>query len=178
MSSGFNLVLLLNQTWVLSPTHSKVNLLSLGYSEGKCSIYCRYQARSPGQLVLKKPKLPEDFQGNVFKDMVRERDCGVCDQLVDILLIGWWWGNRESTSSTFWFQPVWSLRACGQHTVKFFHLLEVSVSAKQLKGFGSENYLSPWGGTKGPWLCLMAKLLLFCLAWLFSFLSAFSHFSD
>ena len=26
------------------------------------------------------------------------------------------------------------------------------------------------GGTKGPWPCLMAKLLLFCLAWLFSFL--------
>ena len=37
---------------------------------------------------------------------------------------------------------------------------------------------SPWGGTKGPWLCLMARVLLFCLAWLFSFLSAFSHFSD
>ena len=27
---------------------------------------------------------------------------------------------------------------------------------------------SPWGGAKGPWLCLIAKLL-FCLAWLFSF---------
>ena len=29
---------------------------------------------------------------------------------------------------------------------------------------------SPWGGTKCPWLCLKAKLLLICLAWLCSFL--------
>ena len=34
-----------------------------------------------------------------------------------------------------------------------------------------------WEGTKGPWLCLMAKLLLLGLLWLFSFVSAFSHFS-
>ena len=32
---------------------------------------------------------------------------------------------------------------------------------------------SPWGGTKGSWLCLMAKLLLFHLVWLFSFLLCF-----
>ena len=37
---------------------------------------------------------------------------------------------------------------------------------------------SPWGGTKGPWLCLVAELLLFSLVGLFSFASAFSHFSD
>ena len=34
---------------------------------------------------------------------------------------------------------------------------------------------SPWGGTEGPWLCLMAKVLEFFLAWWFSFLSPFSH---
>ena len=34
-------------------------------------------------------------------------------------------------------------------------------------------WLSPGGGTKGPWLCLVAKLLLFCLIWLFSL---FLHF--
>ena len=37
---------------------------------------------------------------------------------------------------------------------------------------------SPWRGTKGPWLCSMAKQLWFCLVWLFFFLSAFSQFSD
>ena len=36
----------------------------------------------------------------------------------------------------------------------------------------------PWEGTRGPWLCLMTKLLLFGLLWLFYFISAFSHFSD
>ena len=55
------------------------------------------------------------------------------DQLVDILLIGWWGGKWESASSTFWFHPAWGLRACGQHTVNFSHLVKVSVSAKQLK---------------------------------------------
>ena len=34
---------------------------------------------------------------------------------------------------------------------------------------------NPWGGTKSPWLCYMAKLLLFCFVWLLSFVSAFSH---
>ena len=28
---------------------------------------------------------------------------------------------------------------------------------------------SPWERTKGLWLCLMAKVLLFCLVWLFPF---------
>ena len=40
------------------------------------------------QLVLKRPELTEGFQGKVFKDRVRKRDCGVYDQLMDILLIG------------------------------------------------------------------------------------------
>ena len=36
---------------------------------------------------------------------------------------------------------------------------------------------SPWGGTKDPWLCLMAKLLLFGPVWLFSFAFVFLFFS-
>ena len=54
------------------------------------------------------------------------------DQLVDILLIGWWGGKWESASSTFWFQLVWVLHACGQRTFNFAHLVRVSLSAKQL----------------------------------------------
>ena len=42
------------------------------------------------QLVLKRPELPNGFQGQVFKDKVREVGGAVCDQLVDILLIGGW----------------------------------------------------------------------------------------
>ena len=44
--------------------------------EAKYNVYCRLQAGSPGQLVLKCPKHPEDFQGKVYKDRVRE---GACD---------------------------------------------------------------------------------------------------
>ena len=53
-----------------------------------------------------------DFKGNT-----RGEGHSVRDQLVDILLIGWWCSNKvifqESQSSTFWFQPVWCLCACG-----------------------------------------------------------------
>ena len=70
---------------------------------------------------------------------------GGCDQLVDIFLIDWWWEKWEWASSVFWFQLVWGVAAFKQHTVKFFLLVEVSVSAKQLKDIFT--YI-PWGGTK------------------------------
>ena len=49
----------------------------------------------------------------------------------------------ESQSSTFWFQLVWGLRACGQHTVNFFHLVGVLVSAQRLKVMAHEIIYSP-----------------------------------
>ena len=48
------------------------------------------------------------------------------DQLVTLLLIGWWGGNRglfqKSPSSAFWFQLVWGLRARGQDVIPILHL--------------------------------------------------------
>ena len=41
-------VLLLNQTWVYLPSHSKANLLTLGYGEGKCSIYYKAPGKKLG----------------------------------------------------------------------------------------------------------------------------------
>ena len=38
--------------------------------------------------MLRCPKHPEDFQGKVYKDRVREGACDTCDQFVDMLLIG------------------------------------------------------------------------------------------
>ena len=70
---------------------------------------------------------------------------GGCDQLVDIFLVDWWWDKWESASSVFWFQLVWGVPAFKQHAVKFFFLVEVSISAEQLKDFFT--YI-PWGGTK------------------------------
>ena len=59
----------------------------------------------------RRPELPDGFQVRVFKANIRGEPCRVRDQLVDLLLIGWWRGNRvmfqESQSSNFWFQLVW-----------------------------------------------------------------------
>ena len=41
-------VLLLNQTWVYLPSHSKADLLTLGYGEGKCSIYYKAPGKKLG----------------------------------------------------------------------------------------------------------------------------------
>ena len=41
----------------------------------------------PEEVVF--PELPGDFQGMVFKDRMKERCYGICDQFVDILLIDW-----------------------------------------------------------------------------------------
>ena len=60
------------------------------------------------------------------------------------LLINWWWGKRESASLTSWFQPVWDLHACGQHTIHFSYLVGISVSAKWLKNI----MCIPWWRTK------------------------------
>ena len=74
-----------------------------------------------------------------------EESCSVQDvghgQHVNTLLIGQWWSNGKSASSTFCFQLVWDLLLCGQQRVTFFHLLQVSMSAKQLKGHDWEPYL-------------------------------------
>ena len=47
-------------------------------------------SKEKGQLMLKRPKLPDSFGGRVFKDKIWGEGCRVCD----FLLIGWWWGNR------------------------------------------------------------------------------------
>ena len=79
------------------------------------------------------------------------------DQLLGILLTGWWWGKWESASSTFCFQSVWGLRACGQHTVNFSHLVGVSVSAQQLKDI--VMCIPCGGGARGAGPCPKAVLL-------------------
>ena len=66
----------------------------------KCDVGAKHQSKESRQLVLKSPELTKGFQGRVLKDKVRE-GCGVCDQLMDLFLIGWWWGNGESILSDF-----------------------------------------------------------------------------
>ena len=129
-----------------------------------------HQARNPGKLVLKRPWTPNGFQGKVFKDRVREGSCEVYDQLVDSLLTGWWWGNRESTSSIFWPQGSDVFMLVGLIQLTFFTWWGFQYLQNSSKYVAQNIIYSPRGGTKGPWLCLMVKLLLFSLAWLFSFM--------
>ena len=82
--------------------------------------------------------------------------------------------TEQQQLATFWFQLAWGLHAYGQRTINFFQM-GVSVSAKQLKEHDSGYYLYSLKRNKKP-LTLMAKLL-FCVASMFSLLSAFSHFS-
>lgn len=53
-------------------SHSKSNLLTLGYNKGKYSVYCRAPSKTILlRLRLKRPKLPYSFQGRVFKDNIQ-----------------------------------------------------------------------------------------------------------
>ena len=66
---------------------SKANLTP-GCGEGKY-IYCRVPRKENVQLVLKRPELPDGFQGRVFKGTIKDVGCRVPDQFVDILRIDW-----------------------------------------------------------------------------------------
>ena len=63
-------------------------------------------ARSPSNKYLKDLNSPKAFRERFIKT-VKEVGCGGNGQLMNILLIGWWWSNLESMSSTLWFQLVW-----------------------------------------------------------------------
>ena len=108
----FTMIVSLNQTWVHLPNCNKAHLLTAGCGEGKGNVYCRCQEESR-QLALKRPELSHSFQGQIIKGRVRGVSCEVCDQLMDNLLTGWWWGIREPTPSIFWFPLVWGLHAVG-----------------------------------------------------------------
>ena len=56
-------------------------------------------------------------------------------------------GNLESIISLLVPTALRSTCCGGQHTVKFFHVVGVSVSVKHIKAYGSEYYYIPWGGT-------------------------------
>ena len=99
------LLLLPNKNCVHLPVCSKANLLTQGCDEGKYNIYCRAPSKENGQLMLKRPKLPNGIQGRGFKVSVREGGCKVYDQLVHNSQIGWHQGEVSSIIN-LWFQPV------------------------------------------------------------------------
>ena len=75
------------------------------------------------------------------------------------------------------FLGLWQLTSWLQsdhHVVNFFHLVgDLPDSSQDV----AQNIIySPWGGSKGPWLCLMTKLdylvLLNCVPLLLHFLTS------
>ena len=108
--------------WLQCP---KAKLLAAGKERVAFPADAKQGVQAAG---AQRAKVPEGFQGKVFKDKVRKGSCG---HRTFFWLVG---GDRESTSPAFWSPQVWGLHACGQ-------LVGVSVSAKQLRGYGSEDYL-------------------------------------
>ena len=157
-TSQWNLTLP-NQTWVHSSKCSKAYLLMLDCGEGQCSIYCKAK-QSVWAANAQKDWTPHWLLGKGFQRQGKGESCEVLDQLVDILLIGWWWHNQESTSSTFWFQLVWGLHVHGHHAVNSFHLMGVLISVKQLKNVCQVlSFMFFREELKILWLYCMADLL-------------------
>ena len=65
-SMALPLELLLNQTQVCSPALCKADLLSPGYGEGKCNVYCRVPNRESGTASAPKVQTPHGFQGSIY----------------------------------------------------------------------------------------------------------------
>ena len=67
-------------------------------------------------------------------------------QLVDILLLGWWWGKEKSISSAFrssWSGVYMLVGSISSLIINFSHLEWASVSAKYLK---DPVVFIPWPG--------------------------------
>ena len=69
------------------------------------------------------------------------------------------------------FSELWQLMSrlqSGHHVVNVFLRVGGSQYLQDSSQLMAQNIsYSPWAGTKGPWLCLMTKLLLFGLIWRF-----------
>ena len=110
------------------------------------ALYCFAQQRRPQQASTHKTVPPWSGQRGSYSVKATGHD-----QLLGILLNGWWWGYWESASSAFWFQSVWGLHACGQHTISSsprWRFLYLQNSSKDW----AENIIdSPWGRNKVSW---------------------------
>ena len=140
------------------------------------AIYCRVPSQESRQLVLRRPELSNGFQGKVFKDRMRGRVAGC-------MISSWtfFWLVGGEVMGSHHHRPSGSNRSGIFVLVGSIQLISstwwrLQYLPNSTKDMAQNNIDSPWGGNKGLWLCLMVKLLLFCLAWLFSFASAFFSF--
>ena len=109
-------VLLLNQLGSAHPLGGKLIYWLWVEVKIRAVFPVEHQARSPGQLVLKRPEPPNWPQQSIFKGKMREWLPRVCGHLVHSSLIGWWWRNRavsQGLTSYLGRQEVWGLHAHG-----------------------------------------------------------------
>lgn len=81
---------LLNQTWVHSPTHSKANLLTPDYGKGQCSICRQVPDKESGIANAQKIWTLQWVSWRHFKGKVREGSHRVYNRLVHSSLIAQW----------------------------------------------------------------------------------------
>ena len=115
--------------------HSKASLLTLDCAEGSYSIYC---TAKQGLWAANSQKTQTSLWLN---DRLRER---VVWYLISARIL---FSLVGAEGIGFWFQPAWSLCACGQRAANVFHLVGVSVSAKQPKDMAQNIIYSYYGGT-------------------------------
>ena len=175
----FCLVSKCNWTWLASDYPCLVKLIywhGVVVKESAVYIVGR-QARSPGSLYFRGLNSPKSCRERFLKTRWGKKLCGICDQQWTFL---WLFGAEVIGSQHH--QPlgpksrvnvfVGSIQLTSSTWWRFQYLQNISKDMVQ------NIMYSHWGVSKDPWLCLMASILLFCLAWLFYFLSAFSHVSD
>ena len=80
------------------PTHSEAKQMQM--SEVGAEKVLLQDQETRRWLMLKKRKVSDAFQGEVFVGKIWGEGC----RWYDFLLIGWWWGNRKVLQGS-WLQP-------------------------------------------------------------------------
>ena len=70
----------------VSPALADGFLTTVPPGKSESTVFIAGPSKEYGWPILKRPKLPDGFQGRVFKGNIWGKGCGV----YDFLLIGWW----------------------------------------------------------------------------------------
>ena len=139
-----------NQTWVC-PLARRKNVPTLGFVEAKYSVYCKEN----GQLMFKRPKLPQAFQGRYFKGKVEKKN--IKARWEKQLRCLWashgrpWLVGDDVNRWYFRSQPqqspgVYVLVINMQLTSSIWWEFRINKTHKDM----TQNIIcSPWGGTRG-----------------------------
>ena len=141
----------------------------------RAAFIAGHQARSSGSWCLKGLHSP-----NVFREKFLKTGWGT--GVVGCVISSWtffWLAGGEVISGVNIINLLVLISLLvGSIRVTSFNWWGFQYLQNSSKNMAQTIIYSLWGVNKGPWHCLMAKLILFCFAWLFSILFVFSHFYD